>query len=210
VPAASLERILHQIGWTFVLCLLFSVRIDGRPVLLALQAAAMAWQLRRLEPFAASPGARRAWQQAMTGAGACVVIGVVGLVPAVSPGLVNVLGTVPLLSGMSAYAALLGAWAYRSAWTDVGAAFDRATRWILASMAVVAVGVGLLIAFGERTVDGSDGDLLLGRTVDGWQGVVGVVVLLVVWVGSVISLQRANRLVRAGLRTQPDAVIDLA
>ena len=61
MKAAELSGILRQIGLTFIVCLVLQVRVDdGRLVLLALQAAALASQLRRLRgpsrPRRSGPG----------------------------------------------------------------------------------------------------------------------------------------------------------
>lgn len=214
MKAAALSGILRQIGLTFIIGLFLQVRVDDRLVLLPIAAAAMVWQLRRLQTFASSPEAQRAWRGAIGSAALAVPLGLVGLIPPVEPGLVSVLSSILLLFGTISYCSLLAHWARRTAWSDAAVAFDRARLWTVTNLGVVGVGVAALLLLGRRSIAGEEGDIVpgvvLGRV---FGGALVVAVLLVVtglWIGAMVSLQMANRKVRAGLRAQPDARVPLA
>ncbi|MEZ5181160.1 MAG: hypothetical protein R2702_04690 [Acidimicrobiales bacterium] len=212
MKAAELSGILRQIGLTFIVCLLLQVRVDdGRLVLLGLQGAAMAWQLDRLRGFAESPEARRAWTGAFGAAGACAVLGLVGLIPAVEPGTVNLLAAILLLLGTISYCSLLAHWSRRTDWADAVTAFDRARLWCAANLVVLGAAVGAHLVLGPAAGPGDRGSfepgILLGRVLRGWPVLVVLLAATVLWIGAMVSLQLANRQVRAGLRAQPEAIV---
>lgn len=213
MKAAALSGILRQLGLTFIVCLVLSIRIDDRPVLLALQAAAMAWQLRRLQAFAASPEAQRAWRGAIGSAVVCVPLGVIGLVPAVDPGLVTILGSILLLFGVASYGSLLAHWSRRTDWSDAAVAFDRARLGAVVGLGVVGAGVAALLVLAPSAQPAdrlADSTIVLDRVVDGWAPFAVVLLVLAAWAAALISLQIGNRTVRAGLRAQPEAQVPLA
>ena len=212
MKAAELSGILRQIGLTFIVCLVLQVRVDdGRLVLLALQAAALAWQLRRLRGFAESPEAQRAWAGAFGAAVVCTIVGVVGLVPAVEPGLVNLLAAILLLQGTISYCSLLAHWSRRTGWSDAASAFDRARWWCAANLGVVGVAAAAHLLLGPRAGAGDEGSIdpgiLLGRVLRGWPVLAALLVVTILWIAAMVSLQLANRKVRAGLRAQPEAIV---
>ena len=213
MPATKLATLLRRLGLAYVLTLLLQVRIDGRPVLLGLQAlvfVALLWPLRQV---AGSPEAQRAWTAAFGSAVVGVAVGAAALIPAVEPGVASLVGSILLVSGTISYTSLLSHWAHRSGWDDLRAAFDRARAWLAGSLVGIGAAVALLIVLVDRRQPGEPADptqVLLGRVVDGWGAFVVVIAVSVVWVAGAILLQVANRRARKGLVDQGDRTVVLA
>lgn len=202
MPADKLAAILRRLGLAYVVTLLLQLRIDGRPVLAWIQALAFLALLRPLRELVSSPEAQRAWRAASASAVVGVVVGIAALIPAVEPGTASLAEAIVLVFGTISYATLLSHWAQRDGRTESAAAFDRARRWLTATLVWIGVGASLQLALVERVAPGTDVDpteVLFGRSTHTSGALVVLAVLAAVWIPALVLLQRANREVRRGL-----------
>lgn len=214
MESAALDTALRRIGIVFIVCLLLQVRVDGRLVLLPLEAAAMAWALWGLRPLLGSAEAERAWRGSFGSAVVAGVLGLVGLIPPVERGTIDPLVSILLLFGVISHCSLLSHWARRVGWADAVLRYERARWWCVANLVVVGVGVAALLVSGRRSLGGEEGSVapgvVAGRVFEGPAVLVAIVVIAVLWIGALVWLQMANRHVRAGLREQPGTVVPQA
>ena len=208
MKAATLEKALAQLGWTFILAGFFQLSVDGRSILLPFFGAGLVVALARLGRYPAlSSGA------SFAKARVCAVVGTalasIALIPSVDPRTPATLSMAATMVGSTAYAGAIDQWSVRQGWMPPARKASAATRWLAAATATFAVGLVVVVLTVEPLAREADATPpitgFLGRPFDGWAAELVVLAAFVVWVIGLAKLHGASKLIRHSLRAQPEA-----